>query len=253
MSSMKVKAIKTRVFLPPKDDLYSFLKESLSRIKIKEQSIIVITSKIVAIGEGQCVKITKTSNKPALIKQQADFYIDKNKVHGKISTLTIKDNILISSSGIDESNGNGYYVLWPKKPFASAKKIYAFIKKEYKLKNFGIIISDSHKIPLRSGIMGIGLAYHGFYPLRDYRGKKDIFGREIKFSQTNIVDSLATAAVFDMGEGAEHMPLAIIENARDIRFTNMDFSKKDLLKTSIKEDRYNFFLKSHIWRRGKHN
>ncbi len=248
---MKVTAIKTRVFLPPKDDLLSFITESFSRIKIKEESIIVITSKIVAIGEGRCIKIGPESNKPALIKKEADFYIDKNKVSGKISTLTIKDNILISSSGIDESNGNGYYVLWPQKPFAVAKKIYRFIKKEHRLKKFGIIISDSHRIPLRSGIMGIGLAYYGFYPLRDYRGKKDIFGREIKFSQTNIVDSLASAAVFEMGEGNEHMPIAVIENARDIDFTNADFSKKDLLKTTIKDDRYNFFLKSNIWKRGR--
>ncbi len=249
---MQVKAIKTRKFLPPKDDLFSFLKESFSGIKFKEGAVIVVTSKIVAISEGRCVKITNTSNKPALIKQEADFYIDKNKVSGKISTLTIKDNILISSSGIDESNGNGYYVLWPQKPFFWAKKIHAFLKKEYGLGQVGVIISDSHRVPLREGILGMGLAYHGLYPLRDYRGTKDIFGREMKFSQTNIIDSLAAAAVFEMGEGAECSPLAIIENIPDIKFTSRDFSNKDLLKLEISQDRYNLFLKSPIWKRGKH-
>lgn len=246
---MKVKAIKTRIFLPPKDDLQKFLKESFINGKPKEGSIIVISSKIVAISEGRCIKITGKSNKSALIKQEADFYIDKNKVSGKISPLTIKDNILISLSGIDESNGNGYYILWPKKPFLSAKKIYHFIKKEYGLKTCGVIICDSTKTPLRAGIVGIGLAYYGFYPLRDYRGKKDIFGREIKSSQTNIVDSLAATAVFEMGEGDEHMPLVIIEDVRDIYFTDKDFSKKDLLKTEMKYDRYSFFLTSNIWKK----
>lgn len=248
---MKVKAIETRIFLPPKDDLLSFIKESFLNVKLKEKSIIVVASKIVAIAEGRCVKITKTSNKPALIKKEADFYIDKNKVSGKISTLTIKDNILISSSGIDESNGNGYYVLWPVYPFVAAKKIYACIKKEFGLKKFGVIIADSHRVPLRTGILGIGLAYHGFEPIRDYRGKKDIFGREMKFSKTNIVDSLATVAVFEMGEGDERAPLGIIESARDIKFTAADFSKNDPLKTTIAGDRYNFFLKSTIWKKGK--
>lgn len=247
---MKITAIKTRIFLPPKDDLLSFIKESFSNIKIKEESIVVVTSKIVAIGEGRCIKITRKSNKPALIKKEADFYIDKNKVAGKISVLTMKDNMLISSSGIDESNGNGYYILWPQKPFLSAKKICQFIKKEYQLKKVGVIISDSNKLPLREGIIGMGIAYHGFYPLRDYRGSKDIFGKEMKSSQTNIVDSLAAAAVFDMGEGSESMPLAIIENARDLQFTAYDFSKKDILKTTIDSDRYSFFLKSNIWKRG---
>ncbi len=49
------------------------------QVKIKEETIIVVASKVVAIADGRCVKITKTSDKPALIKQEADFYIDKNK------------------------------------------------------------------------------------------------------------------------------------------------------------------------------
>ena len=52
---------------------------------------------------------------------------------GETVMLTIKNNILIPTSGIDESNANGYYILWPEKPFESAKRIYNFIKKEFKL------------------------------------------------------------------------------------------------------------------------
>ena len=247
---MKVKAIKTRKFLPPKDDLFALIKESFSKLRLKEESVIVVTSKIVSIAEGRCIKIEDKTKKPELIKKEADFYIDKNKISGKISTLTIKDNILISSSGIDESNGNGYYILWPKHPFSSVRKIYNFVKKEYNLKDFAVIISDSHRTPLREGILGLGLSYYGLDPLRDYRGKNDIFGRKINFSITNIIDSLATAAVFEMGEGNEQTPFAIIEGVKDLHFRKKDFSKNDLLKTTIKEDKYSFFLKSNIWKRG---
>lgn len=247
---MKVTAIKTRKFLPPKDDLFSLIKESFYNVKLKERSVIVITSKVVSISEGRCIKIEDKTKKAELIKKEADFYIDKNKISGKISTLTIKDNILISSAGIDEGNGNGYYILWPKNPFLSVKKVYKFIKKKYSLKNFAVIISDSRRTPLREGILGVGLSYYGLEPLRDYRGKKDIFGRRINFSQTNIVDSLAAAAVFAMGEGDEQTPFAIIEDIKDLRFVNKDFSKNDVLKTSIEEDKYNFFLQSNIWKKG---
>jgi len=236
--------------MPPKDDLFSLIKESFSGLKLKEESVVVITSKIIAIGQKRCIKIGGEYTKPALIKKEADFYIDKNKVSGKISTLTIKDNILISSSGIDESNGNGYYILWPKKPFLEAKKIHQFIKKEYNVKKVGIIISDSHSLPLRTGITGIGIAYHGFYPLRDYRGTKDIFGKEMKFSQTNLVDSLATAAVYLMGEGNEQTPIVIIEGAGDLTFTDENFSKKDILKSDIDHDKFSLLLNSHIWKKG---
>jgi F420-0:gamma-glutamyl ligase len=248
---MKVKTIKTRVFIPPKDDLDAFLKESFSGIELKEKSVVVVSSKIIAISQGRCVKIGDTFEKPDLIKQEADFYIDMDKIAGKLSTLTIKDNILISSSGIDESNANGYYVLWPQHPFGEAKKVHAFLKKMYHLDSIGVIISDSHRIPLRAGIVGMGIAYYGLNPLRDYRGQNDIFGRPLKYSQTNIVDSLAAAAIFEMGEGNETMPIAIIEDARDLQFTDEDFSDHDVLKTDMDHDKYNFFLKSNIWKKGK--
>ena len=132
----------------------------------------------------------------------------------------------------------------------SNKEIYNFIKKEYKLKEFGIIISDSHTTPLRTGIMGIGLAYYGFNPLRDYRGKKDIFGRKLKMSQTNIVDSLSAAAVYEMGEGDEQTPVSIIEDVGEIEFIDKDFSKTDPLKISIDEDIYSPLLKAVKWKKG---
>jgi F420-0:gamma-glutamyl ligase len=164
--------------------------------------------------------------------------------------LTIKNNILIPTSGIDESNANGYYILWPKKPFECAKEIYDFIKKQFGLKAFGVIISDSHTTPLRTGIMGIGIAYYGFYPLRDYRNKKDIFKRKLKMSQTNIVDSLSASAVYAMGEGAEQTPIAIIEDVGDIKFIEKTF-KKDPLGIDIDEDIYSSLLKSVKWKNKK--
>lgn len=242
---MLVKTVKTRALIPPKDDLLSVIKESI--LNLKENSIIVVTSKVVSIWEGRCVKISAVKSKDDLIKQEADLYLDKEASKYDVM-LTIKNNILIPTAGIDESNADDHYILWPENPFLSAKKIYDFIKKQYGLKAFGIIISDSHTTPLRTGIIGIGIAYYGFNPLRNYIGKKDIFGRELKMSQTNIADSLATAAVYAMGEGAEQMPLAVIEDAGDIKFTDSPV-KKDLLRIDIKEDIYYPVLKSVKWKK----
>jgi putative folate metabolism gamma-glutamate ligase len=245
---MLVKAIKTRPLFPPKDDLLSVIKESFLGLKLKEKSIIVVTSKVVSIWQGRCVKISEVKNKDDLIKQEADLYLDK-KISKYDVMLTIKNNILIPTAGIDESNANGYYILWPEKPFLAAKKIYDFIKKTYSLKTFGIIISDSHTTPLRTGIMGIGIAYCGFYPLRDYRNKKDIFGRKLKMSQTNIIDSLSAAAVYAMGEGAEQTPIAIIEDVGNISFgTAQD---ENALKINTDEDIYSPLLKAVKWKKSK--
>ena len=244
---MIIKAIKTRIFFPPKDDLFSLIKESFSNLKLKEKSIIAITSKVVAIWQGRCVKIDPKMNKDDLIKKEADFYLNRNQVPKGYVILTIKDDILIPTAGIDESNANGYYVLWPEKPYKAAEKIYNFIKKNYNLKQFGVIITDSHCTPMRTGIMGIGIAYYGFYPLKDYRGKKDIFGRVIKISRANIVDSLAASAVFEMGEGAEQTPIAIIEDINNIKFGKFDSIKSDPLKMDRDEDIYAPLIKSAKW------
>ncbi len=250
---MIVKAIKTRTLVPPKDDLLSVIKSALGGPalgwELKEKSIIVVTSKVVSIHEGRCIKIDSNINKDELMKREADLYIDRQGSLPEQVMLTIKNNILIPSSGIDESNANGYYILWPENVFASAKKIYNFIKKQYGLKAFGVIISDSHTTPLRTGIMGIGLSYHGFNPLRDYRGKEDIFGRELKMSQTNILDSLAASAVFAMGEGSEQTPIAVIEDADGIEFS--ESVPEGLMDISIDKDIYSPLLKSVKWKKGK--
>ena len=248
---MKVYPIKTRVFLPPKDDLLSFIKESFSSLTLKEKSIIVITSKIVAIWQGRCIKMNSVKSKDELIKKEADFYIDRDKVPKGYVILTIKNNILIPTSGIDESNANGYYILWPEKSMVAAKHIYQFIKKTYKLKKFGVIISDSHCTPLKNGVMGIAIGYHGFHPLRDYRGKKDIFKRTLKMSQTNIADSVAVAAVLVMGEGKEQTPIAIAEDLENIVFNSIDYTIKDPLIMDKDNDIYAPLIKETLWEKGK--
>ncbi len=121
--------------------------------------------------------------------------------------------MVMSSAGIDESNARGKIVLLPKDSFVSAKSLHTKLSKIYKVKNLGILITDSRLLPLRAGVVGVALGYAGFKGVRDYRGKKDMFGRVLKFSRTDIADSLATSAVLLMGEGSEQQPLALISSA----------------------------------------
>lgn len=249
---MLIRPVKTRPFLPPKDDLFGLIKEYVRppMFYIKEGSILIITSKIVSIWQGRCVKIEDVANKDELIKKEADFYLPREKVPMRWVMLTIKHNILIPTAGIDASNANGYYILWPEKPFETAKKIYQFIKKEFKIKKLGVIISDSRTVPLRLGTMGIAFSYWGFWPLKDYRGKKDIFGRTIKISQLNIADSLASSATLVMGEGKEQTPMAVIEDIDFIKFGNFDFLKKHPLGIDREHDIYSPLLNAIKWKKG---
>src|SRR3989338_7092851 len=166
---------------------------------------------------------------------------------------TIKNNMIIASSGIDESNSGSYYTLWPKDPKASAELIWKYLKKKFNIRNLGVIITDSRLVPLRRGVVGIAIAYFGFKPLKDYRGKKDIFGREFRMETSNIPDSLATAAVLEMGEGLEQQPIAIISDISQIEFIDKQFkpnSLDDSFEIPQKEDMFYPFLSSVSWKKG---
>lgn len=176
-------------------------------------------------------------DKDRLILREAEWYVPRNKVPNQYVILTIKNNTLLPSAGIDESNGNGYMILWPKRIPSLLKEITIHLKKTRRIKNLGVITTDSHSIPLRYGTIGISIGSYGIEPLRDYRGTKDIFGRILKFTKVNVVDALAAAGVLLMGEGNEQVPCVIIRNASFVSFTDNPRAYKKL-QVSLEEDLY---------------
>lgn len=246
---MIIKAIKTRKFLPPKDDLWEFL--GIIR-NLKENSVVAITSKVVSIGEGRCIPVGDI-DKDELITKEADKYLPRDLVPNKWAIYTLKNNLLVASAGIDESNGKGYYILWPKDPETSAKRIWEFLKEKFSLKNLGVIITDSRITPLRRGVVGMAISYFGFKPIKDYRGTKDLFGREFLMETSNLPDSLATSAVLEMGEGRESQPIAIISDVSYIEFIQEKYITKNSdydFEMPEKEDLFYPFLSSVPWKKG---
>lgn len=248
---MIITPIKTRKLIPPKDDLLSVIKKSIP--SLKEKSVLVVTSKVVSIWEGRCIAKELVPDKDKLIIAEADLYLPRSGPFEWVMH-TIKNNVFIPTSGIDESNGNGFYILWPKNAKRTAKKLYGWVRETYQVRECGIIITDSHTIPLRRGVMGISLAHYGFSPLKDYRGKEDLFGRELVITQTDIADGLAASAVLAMGEGNESTPLAVITEAPFVQFCEKPrVSRKPFSSFEIhtKDDLY-YPLFAHLkWRKGK--
>lgn len=208
--------------------------------QLPERSILTITSKIVSICEGRVVAKDSVESKEELVKKHADAYLK----HGDIS-LTITNGVLIPTAGIDESNGNGYYILYPEDVQRSAEAIWLHLLKRDKLKELGVIITDSRSTPFRKGVTGFGLGYCGFNPLYSYIGHPDCFGKPLKATQSNCLDALAAAAVFCMGEGNEQTPFAVIDEAPSIRFQSLPPSEQEVKQLSInlEEDLYAPLLK----------
>jgi dihydrofolate synthase / folylpolyglutamate synthase len=246
---MRIKSYKTRLLLPPKDDLFSAIKAAVR--SIPENSVLAVASKVVAIWQGRCVDKTG-ADKTALVESEADLYLPREFSPGGFVIHAIKNNLLAPTAGIDAGNGDGYYILWPKHPHEAAKKICLWAKKNYRTKNLGVVITDSHSTPMRRGTVGISLGYYGFSPMKDYRGQKDIFGRKLLITQANVADALAAAGVFAMGEGKEMTPIAVISNLPDAIFSKYRSAKRySSLEVPMNEDLYGPFLKNAPWKRGK--
>jgi len=249
---MKIIAVKTAVIHPPKDDLLAAIADAIP--SLKEKSVVIITSKVVSIWQGRCVPMNRYAKKDELVVREADLYLPREMTPGAWCMHTIKNNVFIPSAGVDESNADGYYILWPKDPMLTAKKLWTWLRKKYGVKDLGVIISDSHTIPLRRGVMGISLAHYGFEPLKDYRDTPDIFGRTLKMTQTNIPDGLAAAAVVLMGEGDERTPLAVITDIPWVKFADRPRrSKKPFSSFEIRtnEDLYYPLLSGVKWKKGR--
>ncbi len=230
---MKVRPVKTNVFTEG-GDLTAFILRHIK--KVDEGSVIVVTSKIVALAEGR-TRIAKTEKeKVAIIKSESEFMLKTKYVY-----LTVKDGTVIANAGVDESNadGDGKIILLPKDSYEAARVLRNQLMKHYGVKKLGVLITDSRIMPLRAGVVGVALGYAGFKGLRDYRGTKDIFGRKLKFTQTDVADALATSAVLVMGEGKECIPLALITEA-PVTFTNSVSPNE--LRIDPKEDMYGPFF-----------
>lgn len=213
---MELILVKTRPLVPPKDDLLAIFDAYLPQLV--DGDIVVVTSKLIAIHQGRCLPVDGI-DKDVLITQEADYYLPRERSYRHKALITIKGSTLLPSAGVDASNANGYFILWPIKIQETAVELRRYLVEKYQLRRLGLLITDSHSVPLRLGTLGVAIGFAGFKPLRDYRGQPDIFGRKLKATRVNVPDALAAISVFLMGEGNEQTPLVVMRAVAKVAFT----------------------------------
>jgi len=224
---MKLIPIKTPL-IEVNDDLIEILASSIKkrRIKPKNGDILVVSSKVVALTQGRIVRYEdikpsrrarRLAKKYSLDPRFVEVVLrEADEVYGGVyrAILTMKNRIFVANAGVDISNApKGYAILWPKNPKDAAEKIKRELEKRFGVK-MGVIISDSYCIPLRAGTIAIALATAGFQAVIDERGKKDLFGKELRITRRAIADDLASAAHVVMGETDGRVPAVLIRGSR---------------------------------------
>jgi F420-0:gamma-glutamyl ligase len=158
-----------------------------------------------------------------------------------------RGRILCPNAGLDLSNiKEGFAIGWPRDTAKSTRSLWKELQETRKIqriqriqKNQGnqksdkkvssdssvssvssdssrssiaIIISDSTCKPSRLGVTAIALTCAGIDPVRNERGKKDLFGRPLAITNEAIADQLATAGNFLMGNADQCTPAVIIRD-----------------------------------------
>lgn len=219
--------------IPLKSELFrsgTDLKSALlAALKLKNETlhvgdIVVIASKVVAYSQGRLSKVGGSAEMEALIRSEADQVYNEGPL-----MMTMKNGILIPNAGVDSSNAPlGEVIFWPKAPFEAADVLRLDLQEEFNLKYFGVIISDSCLRPFRRGTGGIALGWSGFEGVVDERGKEDLYGQKMEYTQVGIADGLTSAANVLMGEVAERTPFVIIRGF-NATFTDKKFSQENYI------------------------
>jgi F420-0:gamma-glutamyl ligase len=250
---MIIKGIKTdKIRVEDGLDLQKFIDKYIT--ELTDNSVVIFSSKVIGLIEGRAVAVDGTE-KDELIKSESDLYLDRS-YSAYNNMFTIKGGTLISASGIDESNADGHYSLWPKDTMNSAEMLRNILVSKFNLKNVGVIISDSTVMPLRRGSVGIMVGWSGFMALADLRGEPDLFGRPLHITTSAVGSSLSCAGNIVMGEGAEQTPIAVITDIPFVRFYDRSYITDDEYKMAfvdIKEDLFAPFLSAVKWQKGGSN
>ncbi|MHA2036804.1 MAG: coenzyme F420-0:L-glutamate ligase [Promethearchaeota archaeon] len=216
------------------DDLLRIIIENIREKgkSLKEGDIIVIAEKVVATSQGRVVRLSDVTNISEKAKELAKEYdMDVSFVEliiressmilgGMTHVILAKVNdFLIANAGIDQSNaGEGRVVLLPKNLNKIVWDYWRDLRKEFGIRNLGVIISDSRVQPLRKGTIGIAIATAGFEPVEDLIGKPDLFNRPMEITMRAIADDLTSAAQFLLSEADQQTPVVIIRES-NVEFT----------------------------------
>lgn len=257
---MQVQAIKSRI-IKSNDNLFTTIDEAIladSNLQgnLPENSVLAISSKVISYCQGRVIKKSDDKEiKHNLARKEAELYTDPSFSEFDLM-LTIKNSTLIVNSGIDESNassnGEACYVLWPEKIQETLNEVWCYVRERYRLKNFGVITTDSRSFPLRWGVVGTALNYCGFKGLNNHIGEQDLFGRKMEMEQVNVAEALGVAATFEMGEVAEQTPFVLVSDLKKVQFTNEVPSSEELAanKISLEDDLYAPLLTNVDWKKG---
>jgi coenzyme F420-0:L-glutamate ligase/coenzyme F420-1:gamma-L-glutamate ligase len=210
----------------PGDDLAQLIREALLRadLSLTSGDVLVIAQKVVSKAEGRFARLDRVRPSAEALRLAAQAGKDPRLVEVILSesraVVRVRDNLIITrhrlgmvvaNAGVDDSNvaaaTDGEVVLMlPEDPDASCARIARALAPGH----VGVVINDSVGRAWRRGQIGTAIGCWGLDALRDLRGQRDLFGRELRVSEAAVADELASLAALLQGQAGEGQPVVLV-------------------------------------------
>jgi coenzyme F420-0:L-glutamate ligase/coenzyme F420-1:gamma-L-glutamate ligase len=208
-------------------------------LSLIEEDILVVAHKIVSKAEGRTIRLDSIQPSTRALQLSHELGKDPSLLEiilresrriirkgGGTIIVETHHGFICANAGVDLSNvGLGKVALLPQDPDHSAREIREELGRLGGVTP-GVIISDSFGRPWRLGTVDVAVGVCGLKPLRDYRGKRDRYGYELKASVAAVADEIASAAELVMGKRGE-VPVVIV---RGYSAEREDGSTRELLR-----------------------
>jgi coenzyme F420-0:L-glutamate ligase/coenzyme F420-1:gamma-L-glutamate ligase len=205
MNEVRIVAVAGVPEVRPGDDLGALLGDGVARAGgLEEGDVVIVAHKVVSKAEG---RVERAADDREVIRREARAI---RRRRGDLVIAETEHGFVCASAGVDRSNtpGDGWLVLLPADPDASAARIRAALAERFGLAP-AVIVSDSFGRAWRQGTTDVAIGVAGMRPLLDLRGTKDGRGRPLESTVIAVADELAGAAELVMGKAAA-IPAAIV-------------------------------------------
>ena len=230
------------------DNLVEIIQHGLSKsgLQLQDGDIFVLAQKIVSKAEGRWVNLATIQPSERAIELGVNIVKDPRLVElvlresnqilrTRFGTMIVEHKLgfVCANAGIDHSNvageGNSaeeWVLLLPEDPDKTAQNIRDALEASGEAR-LGVMIIDSHGRAWREGVVGVAIGLSGLPGLVDMRGKKDLFGYNLRITTIGAADELAAAASLVMGQADEATPIV---HVRGFPYELREGNLKELLR-----------------------
>ncbi len=245
---MKVEVYPIKLpLIKPGDDLAKLIADTFELI---DGDVVAICSTVVSKSEGRMVSLNdyepseeakrmaeKLNLEPEFVQAVLD---ESEEVLVEYPFLLVKakfGNVCVNA-GIDRSNvEEGKVLLPPKDPDRSAERIRRRLE-ELTGKRVGVVITDTNGRCFRRGVVGFAIGVSGIKAMRDWKGKKDLHGKELEKTVECIADEIAAFANLIMGEGDWGIPAVVFRGLDVLGEGSMNdvyrSEEEDIIRTCLR-------------------